>query len=219
MARITLTIDNGPHPEVTPQVLDVLRERSVTAQFFIVGQQAAKPGRMELLDRIRQDGHGIGNHTWSHALPFGENPDPHAVADEIERTSRLLHEYLSVPPMFRPFGRGGRLDRCLFSPALIDHLIAARYTCVLWNAVPEDWRDPEGWVDTALAQVARQDWSVVVVHDSLRGNAPRIADFIERARARGDEFVEAVAPDCLPIVAGEVRADLSEYVSEVPQPL
>lgn len=214
MARITLTIDNGPHPDVTPEVLEVLDDAQVTACFFVVGRQAAKPGGIALLDRIRAAGHIIGNHTWSHETPFGDNRNPDAVAEEVVRTQDFLSGYVSDPPLFRPFGVGGRLDRCLFSPALIDHLVAQRYTCVLWNSVPRDWEDPGGWVDTALSQVAEHEWGVVVVHDYLRGNAPRIADFIERARSVGHEFVSEIAPECTPIVAGVLRADLSDYTTQ-----
>ena len=215
MANITLTIDNGPHREVTPQVLDALQQAEVTAHFFVVGKHAASAGGIDLLDRIRSEGHIVGNHTWSHETPFGDNPNPNAVADEVIRTGEFLEGYLSDPPLFRPFGGGGRLDPCLFSQALIDHLVTDRYTCVLWNSVPRDWEDPDGWVDTALAQVAAQPWSVVVVHDYLRGNASRIATFIERARGQGHEFVADIAPECLPIVGGKVRGDLSKYTSQV----
>jgi peptidoglycan/xylan/chitin deacetylase (PgdA/CDA1 family) len=213
MAKITLTIDNGPDPELTPQVLAVLKQTRVTAHFFVVGRRIARPGGFALLDEIQRDGHVIGNHTWSHATPFGDNSDPCAVADEVERTSKLLSGYLSKPPLFRPFGGGGRLDRCLFSPALIEHLVTTGFTAVLWNVVPRDWEDLDGWVDTALTQVGERDWSVVVVHDNLPGNAVRIGEFIERARARGHAFVAGIAPECLPIVGGELRADLSDYTS------
>ena len=54
---------------------------------------------------------------------------------------------------------------------------------------------------------------MVVVHDVLRGNAERIGEFIELARLQGHEFVAAVDPDCLPIVDGEIRADLRQYTT------
>jgi peptidoglycan/xylan/chitin deacetylase (PgdA/CDA1 family) len=82
--------------------------------------------------------------------------------------------------------------------------------------VPRDWEDPDGWVDTALAQVAQHAWSVVVVHDVLRGNAPRIGEFIDRARAQGHEFVAEIAPECLPIVGGELLGDLRGYTNASP---
>jgi peptidoglycan/xylan/chitin deacetylase (PgdA/CDA1 family) len=209
MARITLTIDNGPHPTETPDVLSVLAEREVPAYFFIVGAAAAKPGGLDILDQIAAGGHVIGNHTWSHRIPFGDNPDPNAVAEEVERTADLLKPWTADPPLFRPFGGGGRLDPCLFSPALIDHLVTNGYTCALWNNVPRDWEDPDGWVNTALTTAGSQAWSVVVVHDYLVGAAPGVSQFIDRARKLGHEFTGELAETCTPIVAGAVKADLA----------
>lgn len=209
MSRITLTIDNGPHPEVTPQVLQVLKRHQLRAHFFIVGAMANRAGGLELLDRIAADGHKLGNHTWSHRIPFGENDAPGAISEEVVRTTRLLAPYLDTPRLFRPFGGGGRLDPCLFSPALIAHLCAQKYTCALWNNVPGDWLDMDGWVATALENVQSVDWSVIVVHDNLPGNASHIDEFITAARNAGHEFVDDISPDCLPIVNGEVLHDLT----------
>src|SRR5262245_55440479 len=61
------TFDDGPHPEHTPRVLDVLAESGASATFFVVGQQAEK--YPELVRRIVHEGHAIGNHTWSHCDP------------------------------------------------------------------------------------------------------------------------------------------------------
>jgi hypothetical protein len=63
---VALTFDDGPSPEVTPRVLDILRERQAKATFFLVGQQVERnPG---LARRVSHEGHVIGNHTWTHPL-------------------------------------------------------------------------------------------------------------------------------------------------------
>lgn len=209
MGKISLTIDNGPDPVVTPEVLGVLAARSVTATFFLIGERVAEPGGTALVERIAGAGHRIGNHSWSHDIRFGATPSAAAVREEVVRTATLLGPWMSVPPLFRPPGGGGRLDEWLLSPALISHLSGEGYTCVLWNVVPRDWEDLDGWVQRALDDVALRDWSVVVVHDTLPGNAARIASFIDRARAAGHQFVAELSPDCLPIVAGTVMHDLS----------
>jgi len=104
---------------------------------------------------------------------------------------------------------GGRLDSNLFSEELIEHLCREGYTCALWNLVPRDWENLSGWGDRALAEMVGREWSVVVVHDVLRGNAEQISTFIDRARDQGHEFVHEIAPECLPIVAGRVTGDLA----------
>jgi peptidoglycan/xylan/chitin deacetylase (PgdA/CDA1 family) len=213
MANITLTIDNGPHRHETRRVLSVLADRQVHAHFFVVGSQASKPGGLDILDDIKSDGHVVGNHTWSHQIPFGDNISEDAVQEEVARTSALLAPYLSAAKKFRPFGGGGRLDPCLFSPALITHLCEEEYTCVLWNNVPRDWENLEGWVATALANIQLETWSVVVVHDYIEGNAKYIGAFIDAARAAGHEFVDEISPQCLPIVDGVVVQDLAPWTT------
>lgn len=209
MGKISLTIDNGPHPTITPAVLDTLADKQVSATFFLIGQEAARPGGVELMAQIRRAGHPIGNHTWSHSIQFGLNPRASAIADEVARTERLIAPYASRPPLFRPAGGGGRLDSSLLSIELIEYLCREGYTCALWNVVPRDWEDPQGWVTRALGEVGTRDWSVVVVHDVIDGNADQIADFIDRARDDGHEFVADIAPDCLPIVGGTITTDLT----------
>jgi peptidoglycan/xylan/chitin deacetylase (PgdA/CDA1 family) len=213
LSKITLTIDNGPHPEVTPQVLRVLADQQVCAHFFVVGAHANRPGHLAILDDIAAAGHPIGNHTWSHRIPFGDNTSPGAIDDEVVRTSELLAPYLGSPRLFRPFGGGGRLDPCLFSTALVTHLCEENYTCALWNNVPRDWQDIDGWVDTALRNVQDTAWSVVVVHDYLPGNAQKIDEFIDTARSSGHEFVEDIAPQCLPIVGGTIVHDVASLTT------
>ena len=59
-----LTFDDGPVPEVTPAVLDILKQYGAKATFFMVGENAVK--HPDLLERIRQEGHAVGNHTYNH---------------------------------------------------------------------------------------------------------------------------------------------------------
>ena len=57
-------------------------------------------------------------------------------------------------------------------------LQAGGYTCVLWNAIPRDWADPDGWVDTALAQLAQQSWTLMVLHDLPSGAMRHLDRFL-----------------------------------------
>src|SRR4051812_41480006 len=90
MFELTLTFDNGPEPEVTPHVLDVLARRGVRATVFVLGHQLAKPGRRALAERAKAEGHWIGNHTWSHSGPLGTRHDPGLAEREIGRTQQEL---------------------------------------------------------------------------------------------------------------------------------
>ena len=79
---------------------------------------------------------------------------------------------------------------------------------MLWNAVPGDWTDP-GWVETALAQIAAQDWTLLVLHDVDGACADRLDEFLTRADA---EFVQDFPPDCVPIRRGAVTGTLDGLV-------
>ncbi|MDA0181147.1 polysaccharide deacetylase family protein [Solirubrobacter phytolaccae] len=199
-ALLTLTFDNGPDPAATPRVLDVLAARGVLSTFFVVG--SALREHRALAERAHAEGHWIGNHTLTHPRPLGESG---AEVREIEAAQAELGALAHPDRLFRPSGAGGDLSPGLLSTAAVESLIAGRFTCVLWNAVPGDWRDPSGWVDTALAQIASQDWTLLVLHDVADACADRLDEFLSRVDA---EIVQAFPPACVPIKRGAVRRSL-----------
>lgn len=215
MFDLTLTFDNGPDPEVTPRVLDVLRARSLRSTFFVLGRKLGDPVGQDLARRIRAEGHGIANHTFTHAVPLGENPALDVVETEIVATDRLLEEIGTPTRLFRPFGGGGNLDRRLLKRSVVDHLVAERYSCVLWNSIPRDWADPEGWVETALDQCRSQPWSLMVLHDLPTGAMDLLDAFLDTAEALGARFRADFPPDCVPILDGEIVRPVEAYTSEL----
>jgi peptidoglycan/xylan/chitin deacetylase (PgdA/CDA1 family) len=213
--RITLSFDNGPDPEVTPRVLDVLGKTGLKATFFVLGDKLRDPARRTAAERARDEGHWIGNHTFHHSVPLGLNPDPDAAAQEIGRTQRLLRGLSDPRRLFRPFGGRGKLGKHLLSRAALDYLIGGKYTCVLWNAIPCDWEDPDGWVETALRQCRCLDWALVVLHDLPTGAMDRLERFIELARDGGATFAQDFPPACVPLVRGRIVAPIKDYVIDV----
>ena len=212
MARVSLTIDNGPDPQVTPRVLDVLEQRGVPATFFVLGSRLADAKNRRLAECAHAERHWIGNHTFSHRLPFGVNQDPDAVEGEVVATERLIGDLARPSPLFRPFGAGGHLDERLLRPDLVEHLTAHAYTCVLWNAVPRDWEQPDAWVAVALEQVRALEEAVVVVHDVIPGNGAQIDRLIGSLRDEGHELVQEFAADCVPIERGKVVRPLDALI-------
>jgi peptidoglycan-N-acetylglucosamine deacetylase len=201
-AEVTLTFDNGPDPETTPGVLAALAARDLRATFFVVGEklEAARP----LAERAHAEGHWIGNHTWTHRAPFGRLDDPAAPAREIERTQALIGELAHPDRLFRPVGGGGELGPHVLTPETTGVLTAGGYTCVLWNAVPGDWRDPDGWVDRALAQCREAGRTLLVLHDLPTGAMRHLPRFLDTAATEGMTFTQALPEACLPIVRGAV---------------
>src|SRR6185295_10703521 len=142
MFDLTLSFDNGPTPDVTPRVLDVLARRGVKSTFFVIGEKLARPENRPLAERAHAEGHWIGNHTWSHSVPFGLMTADAAV-QEFDRTQQAIGSLLHHHHFFRPYGQGGNLDNRLLSRAVLEHLARETATIVLWSALPRDWQDAD----------------------------------------------------------------------------
>jgi peptidoglycan/xylan/chitin deacetylase (PgdA/CDA1 family) len=212
-APVTLSFDNGPDPDATPAVLDVLARRNVRASFFVVGDRLREPGARILVERARAEGHWVGNHSMTHSVPLGELRNPATPEQEIGATQALLGPLSHPDRLFRPFGGGGHLDTRLLSEPARDYLIRDGYTCVLWNAVPRDWEDEEGWVDTGLRQCEGLDWPLVVLHDIAGGAMRHLDRFIGLLADSGCVFRQDFPPDCVPIRRGRLVGRLDGLVA------
>jgi peptidoglycan/xylan/chitin deacetylase (PgdA/CDA1 family) len=200
--RVTLSFDNGPARDVTPRVLDVLRERAVRSTFFVVGQQLQNPGMLAIARRAAVEGHWIGNHTLTHTIPLAELADHAAVDREIGETQELIGDLSHPDRLFRPFGRGGIIDERLLGPHALHRLEEGRFTCVLWNSVPRDWERPDRWVRTCLDDVATRSWSVVVIHDLPTGAMDHLPEFLDGLDAMGAQVVQEFPDECVPLRRG-----------------
>lgn len=211
MAQVTLTFDNGPESQVTPHVLDCLAHHGVKATFFVLGRKVSAPAGLDLARRASREGHWIGNHTWSHAGRLGDATREVAL-QEFERTERALSWVKQSVPLFRPRGGAGKLGRGLLHPAVVDRLMSGGYTCVLWNSVPGDYRDPDGWMDRALADCRTRERSLVVLHDLPNGAMRHLDSFLQKLRDEGYQLTQEFPPECTPIVKGEVVQPLDGFL-------
>ena len=182
--KVTLSFDNGPDAEVTEHVLDVLGAAGVRSTFFVIGEKLGDPGRRARAERARAEGHWIGNHSLTHSKPFGRREDRDGAEDEIGRAQRMIGALAHPDRLFRPFGGGGALDSGLLNRKVVDYLCAGGFSCVLWNCIPRDWEDPDGWLERALAQCRATPWSVVVLHDLPTGAMLNLERFIGLLRER-----------------------------------
>ena len=147
-----LTFDDGPVPVVTPWVLDELRAHNARASFFVIGANAA--AQPDLLERIRREGHSVGNHTWSHEN--GWRTTLRAYMASIERTQAI-----TGTPLFRP--PYGRITRAQ------SRAMHARHDIVMWSVLSADY-DTETGEEECLRNVLRhaRPGSIIVFHDSLK---------------------------------------------------
>lgn len=210
---VTLTFDNGPTEAVTPHVLDVLARFGIKSTFFVLGQNLQSSQTLALVERAVREGHWIGNHTFTHTIPLGLSPDEATAKHEIGDTQDLIAAHAHKNRLFRPFGGGGFLNRELLSSAALDFLVSGGYTCVLWNAVPHDWDDPDGWVETALAQCRTLPKALVVLHDYDTGALKHLETFLQRALDEGAQFRQDFPPECVPLLRGTAVLPIDDFVA------
>lgn len=133
--KIALTFDDGPHPEWTPRLLDLLDRYEARATFFVIGRFAES--QPELVRAIADAGHSLGNHTWSHpSLPTTSDG---RLRDELDRTKGAVEaagaafsEVDDGALMRPPYGRR--------RPGTLRTLREEGYAPVLWSITCFDWR-------------------------------------------------------------------------------
>jgi peptidoglycan/xylan/chitin deacetylase (PgdA/CDA1 family) len=204
MHRVTLTFDNGPAPGITDRVLEVLARAGIFATFFVIGRNLAEPSARALMRDAHAAGHWIGNHTLTHSVALGDRPDAGYAATEIGGTQALIGAFSHPDRLFRPYGGEGHVGPHLLSRAAVSYLLEHRYCCVLWSSVPGDWRDADGWVERCVADVAAQDWSVVVLHDIPGASAARLPELIERLNGMGVRWEQGFPDGVVLTRGGEV---------------
>lgn len=212
MTTITLSFDNGPDPDVTPQVLDILGRHDLKSTFFVLGDKLRD--RRKLSERAHAEGHWIGNHTYNHLVPLGMSAERGIASAEIVRTEALIGDLAHERRFFRPFGGGGLLDQRLLNREAFGHLERELYTCVLWNVIPEDWAHPDGWVERALALCFAQEHALVVLHDLPTGAMKNLDRFIGAATDRGASFQQDFPAACVPIERGRLVGPVELYITE-----
>src|SRR5215211_6413598 len=126
MFDVSLTFDNGPDASVTPAVLNALARRNIRSTFFVVGEKLADPQLHSLAARAHEEGHWIGNHTFSHSVPLGRQSGDVAER-EIGRTEALIGALAHPDKLFRPYGGGGALDRGLLNASVVTYLTEGHY--------------------------------------------------------------------------------------------
>ena len=85
------------------------------------------------------------------------------------------------------------MGKGLLHPAVTRSSSAGGFTCVLWTSVPGDFRDPDGWMDRALADCRSRDWSLVVLHDIPNGAVKHLDSFLRKLRDEGHQIHAGVS--------------------------
>lgn len=187
-SAIYLTFDDGPDPDTTPPLLDLLAAHGVRATFFILGRQAVR--YPHLVKRIHDAGHAIGNHTWAHLHPLRMTCQ--TALEEVYKTTVLLEGQTGQPvSLFRPpYG--------YVRPCMRDQARELGQRVLLWDRSAVDW----GWFAherfIARRLNAVKPGEIVLLHDAVnKHNHPDatlnvLPGFLKRKLNEGYRF-EAVA--------------------------
>jgi peptidoglycan-N-acetylglucosamine deacetylase len=151
---VALTFDDGPSPDYTPRLLDILHQYQAKATFFMVGRIASQ--YPELVQRIGQNGHAIGNHSWDHpSFPWISHQERSQQLEACERAIAPYGQKLFRPP-FGDLNLATRLE-----------LFHKGYQIIIWDAVAYDWSNEDApWFIHKLEQQLRPG-SIVLLHDQL----------------------------------------------------
>lgn len=174
--KIALTFDDGPHPYYTEQLLDGLKERGAKASFFVLGKQAqAYP---DLIRRMQEEGHLVGNHTYSH-IQLGNN-NREVFKEELVKTSEVLSELTGeeiqyVRPPYGSWDKGFETELMMFP--------------VLWTVDPMDWcSDDVSGIVREVTKKSREN-SIILMHDEYKSSVTAALQIVDILQEQGYEFV------------------------------
>lgn len=170
---VALTFDDGPHPDHTPHLLDLLAAHGARATFFLVGERANRHPR--LVRRIAAAGHTIGNHSYTH--PDCRLLSDSAFREELERTDQVIREAGVDAPVlpFRP--PGGRL-----APRQLYQLGATGRPVILWSVNPYDFCSSEEAILGECAKAAARD--VIILHDGYEPTTAALPRLLDQLASR-----------------------------------
>lgn len=174
--KIAITFDDGPHPYYTPQLLDGLKERGVTATFFLTGEGAEQ--NPEIVRRMYEEGHLIGNHTYSH-LQLNES-NGERFKQELIRTNEILAEITGEEVQYvrPPYGSWNRQ----FEKEL--NMIP-----VLWTIDPLDWCSNNAACIAQKVCAKAEENAIILMHDQYKTSVTAALEIIDTLIAQGYEFV------------------------------
>jgi peptidoglycan-N-acetylglucosamine deacetylase len=206
--KIVLSFDDGPDGRWTPKILDILKEKKVPGIFFVIGDQANRAP--DLLKREYNEGHEIGNHTWTH--PQFDEISRTQLKWELNLTQRLIESTLGVKSLFfrPPYGIDHQPEYAE-EVAQLPYPQELGYIIVGQRIDPDDWRMTEDKHQRPAQEIADEvlrqakNGNIVLLHDGGGERAQTVAALpliIDKLRAKGYQFVSVA--DLL----GKTRADL-----------
>lgn len=173
---VALTFDDGPHELCTPKLLDGLKSRGVHATFFLMGENIA--GNEDLVLRMKEEGHLIGNHSYRHIQLTKAGED--AVCESIEKTETIISDITGDRPQYLrpPYGDWNEELECRLD-----------LTTVFWTVDSLDWQlqNTSKIVSRVLKRTGNSD--IILMHDIFPTSVESALQIVDALQAQGYTFV------------------------------
>lgn len=176
LLQIALTFDDGPHPIYTTKILEGLKERNVKATFFVTGENVEL--YPDIIKAIDEDGHLIGNHTYTHLELREDNKE--IFIDELHRTNEIIKDVIGEDTEYvrPPFGR--------WNEELEKEIMMFP---VFWTIDPLDWctQDVGKVIGRVIGKIKEND--IILMHDCYGSTVEATLEIIDILKEQGYEFV------------------------------
>lgn len=174
--KIALTFDDGPHPYYTEQLLDGLKEREVKATFFVTGEHAEM--HPDIIKRMQEEGHLIGNHTYSHIQLTSSNREK--FREELMKTNEIIREITGeevqyVRPPYGSWDKSFEKELNMFP--------------VLWNVDPLDWCSSNSACIASKVLSKATENDIILMHDYYESTVTAALEIVDELQEKGYEFV------------------------------
>lgn len=177
---IAMTFDDGPHAQLTPKLLDMLKARNIKATFYVVGQNAAE--YPDILKRMVAEGHEIANHSWNHTALNKLGAE--GLRSQIEKTNAAIVQATGIKPtnLRPPYGA---------TNAALNKKLDEQYglKVILWSVDPLDWKyRNSSRVATQIIQGAHPG-AIILAHDIHATTVAAMPEAFDALLAKGYKFV------------------------------
>lgn len=177
---VAMTFDDGPHPQNTPRLLDMLRTRNIKATFYVIGGNVDR--HPQIVRRIVAEGHEIGNHTYTHRklTSLGDTD----VRSEMKRTEDSIVRAAGVKPrtMRPPYGALNQRQRQMVYSEF-------SYPTIMWSVDPQDWKRPGPSVVKSRILNNTNNGAIILAHDLHAPTVDAMPGTFDGLLSRGYKFI------------------------------
>ncbi|WP_123042942.1 polysaccharide deacetylase family protein [Cohnella candidum] len=164
---LALTFDDGPDPQNTPAILDLLKQYHARATFFTIGRKVRE--NPELAKRQVSEGHELANHTYTHRF-LGPSSTQERIREEVSKTQKIIFETTGqTSRLFRPPGG-------VFTDVVLAEVKKERLQTVMWS-----WhQDTKDWARPGVGRIVRKvlrnarNGDIVLLHDYVNGSTQTV---------------------------------------------